>query len=106
MMVDTTVYGYVGEGYVQCPTCHDERPDDDNMGRLYSTDDNSSEGLSCDACGKYIFEPDYRGQWQEALQDLLTYGRAHSDGDWRTAERILLMFEDAGFEPEGKSPDR
>ena len=64
MMVDTMVYGYVGDGAVYHPHCiRDEEREEyaaetgTVMGRLYSHEDDG-EGLECDTCGLYIFEPD------------------------------------------------
>lgn len=105
MMVDTTVYGYVGDGAAYCPDCtpEDER---EGMGRVYSTDDTEPEGMSCDGCGKYIFEPDFDGLWEDAILDLIRDGRARNDGEWSTARRILALFTEADFEHAGKFPDR
>ena len=88
MMVDTTVYGYVGDGYVQCPECHGERADGDDMSRLYSTDDTDEGGLSCDACGRYIFEPDSDYLAREAIMEVL-YDVRYSDPVERQAEAIV-----------------
>ena len=99
MMVDTTVYGYVGDGEVICPGCMDDTtvPDGEDgpvgMSPLYSLDDTSEDGLSCDACGRYIFEPDVRGQAIAAIEDLL-YWPAEMDRYTR-ASRILSMLEDS-----------
>jgi hypothetical protein len=57
MMVDTMVYGYVGEGAVYHPDCIRDERTGVVMDRLYSHDDDG-RGLMCDVCLNYIFEPD------------------------------------------------
>lgn len=105
MMVDTTVYGYVGDGAVFCPDCapEDER---EGMGRVYSTDDTNLEGLSCNGCDRYIFKPDYEGLWEDAIAYIIATGHTKDDTDWASARAILRMFRDADFEVEGHFPDR
>lgn len=61
MMTSTFIYGYyLGDG-VAIHTHHydpdrDGRPGEPGVYPLYSIDDDG-EGLSCDECGEYIFEP-------------------------------------------------
>lgn len=38
---------------------------------LYSVDDTQLTGELCDSCGEYIFEPDYRGILEQAVEDIL-----------------------------------
>lgn len=76
MISDWTVYGYIGDGYAVCSKCvrdsearYTEVEDirapgavrdtisGERLDGLLSIADTSDEGLSCDDCGGYIFEP-------------------------------------------------
>ena len=103
MMVDTTVYGYISDGGVSCPRCVGPK-DDATANRIYSLDDADPEGLSCDGCGKYIFEPSWSDLWEQAINDILTYNKDEST--WRKASRILDLFREADFDPKDHFPDR
>jgi hypothetical protein len=61
---------------------------------LYSIDDTESDGLSCDECGGFIFEPDVEAQLIAAIEDIMSDpARPYS-----RASRILSLFQDNGFE--------
>lgn len=90
MMMDTTIYGYVGDGAVY----HDEHIGDltqkgeelAGLSPLYSHDDDGN-GLSCDECGEWIFEPTFEAVWESAdLGDVgyRQYGTA--DDLWATVD--------------------
>jgi hypothetical protein len=64
MMVDTTIYGVVGDGGVYHVDCVDLYEAHDDYGRLYYLDDQDPHGLSCDECGRYIFDPVDRHQYR------------------------------------------
>jgi hypothetical protein len=91
MMVDTTIYGYVFDGYVLHPDCvmseeENSAVDDGTASRLYYLDDNDPNGLTCDHCTEWIFEPDYDMLVVQGIDDIL------NDPDivgWRRAEAIL-----------------
>jgi len=69
MMVDTRVYGYIGDGEVfhasagcapgvrRDPETGRSFEGDDEVRPVYSVDDTESGGLMCDRCSDYIFEP-------------------------------------------------
>ena len=61
MMTDTTIYGYVGDGFVVCHACYDPAEygfpgGDEPLSPLYSLDDDGS-GWTCDQCHGWVFEP-------------------------------------------------
>jgi len=96
-MVDTTIYGYIFDGYVLHPDCVTEDRDvtakyDDTAGRLYSHDDTGEEGLSCDACGDYIFEPDVEYVALEAIRDALYWPSGQTVD--QMADAVLKALQD------------
>ena len=60
MMTDTTIYGYYSDGGAVCSSCYDPerdgRPGEEGVYPLYYLEDDGN-GLSCDECCEYIFEP-------------------------------------------------
>jgi len=38
---------------------------------IYSIDDTEPRGMTCDSCGEYIFDPDYRGILNSAVEEIL-----------------------------------
>jgi hypothetical protein len=64
MMVDTRIYGYYwSEGGVSCVPCFSRATDgmthaESGYQGLFSHDDDGN-GLSCDDCGEYVFEPSF-----------------------------------------------
>lgn len=66
MMIDTTIYGYVGDGFVLCPRCAEDEygpqlPADLAQSPLFSHHD-SGNGEWCE-CGETIFEPYFDLVW-------------------------------------------
>lgn len=68
MMTDTRIYAYyLGDGLIVCPGCYD--PDTDGLPGaegiypIYSHEDDG-EGMSCERCSEYIFEP-----YEEEVED-------------------------------------
>ena len=60
MMVDTRIYGYVTDGAAYHPDCVPEGvsvEDPETATALFSYDDDWDDGLSCDGCSEFIFEP-------------------------------------------------
>jgi hypothetical protein len=64
MMVDTRIYGYVDDGSVVCTRCWQpaDAIEELHAGPLFSHDDDGN-GLSCDDCGEYVFEPTLSNVW-------------------------------------------
>lgn len=59
MMVDTRVYAFVTDGAVYHPACAPDglTTSEPEVDAVFSYDDDG-EGLTCDGCGRFIFEPD------------------------------------------------
>jgi hypothetical protein len=112
-MVDSTIYGYyIGDGVVVCASCYQ---DDDKMGSaedgndertldgpdadqgIYSHNDTEREGLTCDTCYEYIFEPDPEYQLQQDIEDILL--RPDDEPYYKKAERIISALHDHGLHP-------
>ena len=90
MMVDTTVYGlYIEDtglvhNYADCAgdilysadtqsyAIRGPEGELTNAQPLYSLDDTEAQGMSCDTCGLYIFEPDWRGILEQSIENILT----------------------------------
>lgn len=107
MMTDTTIYGYIFDGFVLHPDCVTDEADikavdDGTAGRLYSIDDNEPDGMTCDGCGAWVFEPDYRSLAVQGVEDILTDRELVP---WRMAEAIVRYLEqEHGFDAEGLRP--
>jgi hypothetical protein len=69
MMVDTTIYGVVGDGGCYHVDCVDLYEAHEDYGRLYYLDDEDPHGLLCDECGRYIFEPVEQHQFSSRTDD-------------------------------------
>jgi hypothetical protein len=94
MMVDTRIYGYVDEGSVVCTSCWQpaDAIEELHAGPLFSHDDDGN-GLSCDSCGEYVFEPYFdlvytsddvvgleTSRWGGGRDDLSAWTVDHEDG--------------------------
>ena len=95
-MTDTTIYGYLIDGLALHPDCADLlAPHEDPARELYYMDDDDKDGLFCDECGNYIFEPNVEGQLTDAIEDIIS---RMSHGNWEKAEQIVSLFLLNGFE--------
>lgn len=57
MNADTTIYAYVGDGFVLHPQCVNKE-DLEELTPVHSWELEGLEDLSCDACDEYIIEPE------------------------------------------------
>jgi hypothetical protein len=98
MMIDTTIYGRVGEGFALCQNCwmKADIPDED-MSPLYSHDDTSEEGMSCDTCEEYIFEPDPEWALRHDIEDILLWPK--DEPYYKKSDRIIQVMHDHGLYP-------
>lgn len=93
MMNDMTVYGWVTDGSIICAKCADldywapglEHVLAEDARPLYSLSDDG-EGMSCDDCDEYIFEPadeycTHCGEWHWTLEDACDAYRAKHGAD-------------------------
>lgn len=95
MMVDTTVYGYIFDGYALHSDCVDDAEDikaveSNEATDLFSHMYDDPEGLTCDGCGSYIFEPDYERLVNDAIVDIIRPGVPV----WVQARHIMDLFGD------------
>jgi hypothetical protein len=94
MMVDTRVYGYIGDGFAVHADCLNGRiTDESDLTALFSHMDEDNRGLSCDTCGGWIFEPYPEGIALEIIEDALRYAPADNTTRYSAARDILAALE-------------
>lgn len=85
MNIDVRIYGYIFGGGAYHPACllpGQDPADNAEISALFSYHDDDVHGLSCDACGEYIFEPVENHPFNDEGRDNRCWDCGQPSDDW------------------------